>query len=190
MPRPHPDAPTRTALTKARLIPTCYATIWTTPPSPDHPGTAKPCRARAAYQLTRARATAPTPGAAFGEGISTEHLTTKTCRAHIAEELDRADRDREFAQYMYRITLPAPTLTELHIALDTRAAAHGKTRIWLTTHPQPTNRPIPLELFGTNPLLLTPHRTHHQPRPRPEPPHQHTLFDKPHTPQRHYLPRY
>ncbi|MFD4356851.1 hypothetical protein ACFWPX_30165 [Nocardia sp. NPDC058518] len=173
--------PTRTAITKTRLIPTCYATIWKTPPGPgldpEHRGTITICRARATHRLTWSHNT--------HEGIA--QYTTKICRAHIADEIDKAERDRDFAQYLHRVTVPELIITELEFTLDTRAAAHGNTRIWLTEHHHPNNQPIPLELFATNPLLALPRRTRRpEPAPRPDPPHQHALFDNPRTPARHF----
>ncbi|WP_033247125.1 hypothetical protein [Nocardia carnea] len=151
-----PDVISRREITHKWHVPACETFVWTTPPDPDTNtrGTGHECRARATHRINTIRI----------DGQHRYPWKVSVCRAHIAEEIDRAHRELDFTRRYRRQDLPDPTITELELVLDERAHAHGKTRFWLTERRLPAAVPIDLALFGTTPRFRTPVR-----RPRPDP---------------------
>jgi hypothetical protein len=75
------------------------------------------------------------------------HEQSLSCDRHLADLVDRADRDQAFAMAPYlwpRVeALPPPTVVKLDFELDKRARAHGRTEY------------LPVETNQTGPVTLT-----------------------------------
>lgn len=153
-----------------RKVPQCDQYVWLVKPDPNvdgQRGRGHSCRERATHTVT------------FTE--TGTRRTEHACLAHLCDVLDRAERRREFQRYMYAIEWPAPVVSEVTIAVDTRAAAYGHHR--LLRIERVIEGPIPQALIvGEPPLQVTPPRPRRDRRRRLEAQPdmhqstQHTLF--------------